>query len=180
VIYDETRDKATGVRVIDERTGEWLEFYGKVIFLNASTLGSTSILMNSTSRRYPHGLDESGQLGHNLMDHHFKVGADGLSEDFAGKYYYGRKPNGLYVPRFRNLGADKRDYLRGFIYEIYTNRQGWGKAMGAEGVGADFKEAAARPGKWWVEFMAFGECLPYYENHVTLSREKPTSGASRC
>jgi choline dehydrogenase-like flavoprotein len=172
VIYDETRDKATGVRVIDERTGEWLEFYGKVIFLNASTLGSTSILMNSTSRRYPHGLDESGQLGHNLMDHHFKVGADGLSEDFAGKYYYGRKPNGLYVPRFRNLGADKRDYLRGFIYEIYTNRQGWGKAMGAEGVGADFKEAAARPGKWWVEFMAFGECLPYYENHVTLSRDK--------
>jgi choline dehydrogenase-like flavoprotein len=172
VIYDETLDKATGVRVIDERTGEWLEFHAKVIFLNASTLGSTFILMNSTSRRYPHGLDESGQLGHNLMDHHFKVGADGLSEDFAGKYYYGRKPNGLYVPRFRNLGADKRDYLRGFIYEIYTNRQGWGKAIGAEGIGAEFKEAAARPGKWWVEFMAFGECLPYYENHVTLSRDK--------
>lgn len=172
VIYDEQKGKAVGVRVIDEQTGEWLEFYAKVIFLNASTLGSTFILLNSTSKRFPNGMDDSGQLGHNLMDHHFKAGANGIYEGFKDQYFYGRKPNMPYVPRFRNIGDDKRNYQRGFIYEVYSTRQNWNAAFGKEGFGAEFKEAATQPGDWWLEFHGFGECLPYYENYATLSKEK--------
>jgi choline dehydrogenase-like flavoprotein len=172
VTYDEQQQKASGVRVIDEQTGENLEFYSRVVFLNASTLGSTFILLNSTSSRFPNGMDDSGQLGHNLMDHHFKAGAHGTHGGFADQYYYGRKPNLLYVPRYRNFGSDRRDYRRGFIYEVYSTRESWGTALGADGFGAVFKDAATKPGKWWLEFMAFGECLPYYENKVSLSQEK--------
>ncbi len=169
IIYDEKAGKASGVRVIDELSGEWLEFKAKIIFLNASALGSTYILMNSVSNRFPNGMDDSGELGHNLMDHHFHVGANADYDGDLDKVYYGRHPAGLYIPRFRNVGNDKQAYKRGYGFEVYTWREGWGSAASMEGLGAEFKEKNAGFGQWKMILDAFGECLPYHDNQVTLS-----------
>jgi choline dehydrogenase-like flavoprotein len=171
IIYDHHTQKATGVRVIDEQTGEWLEFFAKIIFLNASALGSTYILMNSKSERFPDGMDDSGQLGHNLMDHHFHVGANGDYDGDLDKIYYGRHPAGLYIPRFRNIGKDKQAFKRGYGFEVYTWRDGWGSQGEEEDFGADFKEKSTQFGDWKMILDAFGECLPYYENKVTFSEK---------
>jgi choline dehydrogenase-like flavoprotein len=171
IIYDEKTGKASGVRVIDEQTNEWLEFNAKVIFLNASALGSTFILMNSKSNRFPNGMDDSGQLGHNLMDHHFHVGANADYEGDLDKVYYGRHPAGLYIPRFRNVNGDKQNFKRGYGFEVYTWREGWGSAAGMEGFGENFKEKNTQFGKWKMILDAFGECLPYYENKVSITEE---------
>ncbi|GAB3506741.1 GMC family oxidoreductase [Spirosoma knui] len=169
LIYDERKGRATGVRVIDEQTSQWHEFQAKIIFLNASALGSTFILMNSKSNRFPNGMDDSGQLGHNLMDHHFHVGATADYKHDLDKVYYGRHPAGLYIPRFRNVGQDKQPFIRGYGFEVYTGRQNWEHAYGTDGFGADFKEQATQFGDWKITLDAFGECLPYYDNKVTLT-----------
>ncbi len=167
VIYDDKKQKATGVRVIDRQTHETKEFYARVIFLNASALGSTFILMNSVSGRFPQGLgNDSGVLGHYLMDHHFGVGASGTYEGFKDKYHFGRRPNGFYIPRFRNVGKDQRDYLRGFGYEGNTKRP---RNTSPEDFGITMKNAAAIPGPWVTELSGFAETLPYFDNHVRLS-----------
>jgi choline dehydrogenase-like flavoprotein len=172
LIYDEKKGKATGVRVIDANTSQMTEYYAKIIFVNASAISSTWILMNSTSSRFPNGFgNASGQLGHNLMDHHFRTGASGESDDFGDKYYFGRRANGIYVPRYRNIGNDKRDYVRGFGYQGSGSRDGWQRAVAEMGFGADFKEAMTKPGKWKMGLGGFGECLPYHENKVTLNKE---------
>ncbi|KAA5546675.1 GMC oxidoreductase [Adhaeribacter rhizoryzae] len=172
LIYDEKKNKATGVRVIDSNTGQMTEYYAKIIFVNASALSSTWILMNSTSNRFPNGFgNASGQLGHNLMDHHFRTGASGESDDFADQYYFGRRANGIYVPRYRNIGNDKRDYVRGFGYQGSGSRDGWQRAVAEMGFGADFKEAMTKPGKWKMGLGGFGECLPYHENKITLNKD---------
>lgn len=172
VIYDEATGKASGVRVIDAQTKEIVEFKAKIIFLNASTIGSTSILLNSTSDRFPNGMgNDSGELGHNLMDHHFHAGAGGRSEDFKDQYFYGRRPNGLYIPRFRNLkGQEKRDYLRGFGYQGGGSRSDVNRGAGQEGLGKDFKDGLTQPGDWGINLLGFGECLPYHENFMRLSK----------
>ena len=104
IIYDAESGKATGVKVIDAESNEMIEYYARIIFLNASALGSTFILLNSKSDRFPDGLgNDSGELGHNLMDHHFRVGARGDYDGFADKYYSGIRPTGFYIPRFRNV-----------------------------------------------------------------------------
>ena len=169
IIYDEQKGKAKGVRVIDERTGEWMEFFAKIVFLNASALGSTFILLNSTSKRFPNGMDDSGQLGHNVMDHHFRIGAWGELDKFQDKVQVGRNPVGGYVPRYRNIGKDKRDYLRGFGYEGGARRSR--KYVDEDAFGADFKKQQTEFGNWSMDLGAFGECLPYYENKVELSKE---------
>ncbi|GEO05859.1 GMC family oxidoreductase [Adhaeribacter aerolatus] len=172
LIYDEKKGKTTGVRVIDSNTGQMTEYYAKIIFVNASALSSTWILMNSTSNRFPNGFgNASGQLGHNLMDHHFRTGASGETDDFADQYYFGRRANGIYVPRYRNIGNDKRDYVRGFGYQGSGSRDGWQRAVAEMGFGADFKEAMTKPGKWKMGLGGFGECLPYYENKITLNKD---------
>ncbi|MBC9934993.1 GMC oxidoreductase [Chitinophaga qingshengii] len=169
VIYDEAKGKATGVRVIDKHTKQMTEYYAKVIFLNASALASTFVLLNSTSSRFPQGLgNDSGVLGHYLMDHHFHAGASGISEDFNDKYYYGQRPAGFYIPRFANVGKDKRSYLRGFGYTGYSNRTGWSRGIAELGVGDAFKDYLTEPGPWQMGLMGFGECLPYKENMVSL------------
>lgn len=170
IIYDEQKGKAKGVRVIDEQTGKWHEFYAKIVFLNASALGSTFILLNSTSNRFPNGMDDSGQLGHNVMDHHFRIGAYGELDKFQDKYYQGSNPVGSYVPRYRNIGNDKRDYLRGFGYETGASRSR-GTNTDELAFGSDFKNHQTEVGNWNVSLSAFGECLPYYENKVELSKE---------
>ena len=171
IIWDKEKNKATGVRILDGETEEWMEFYAKIIFLNASALGTTFIMMNSKSDRFPNGFSNgSGELGHNLMDHHFRTGARGQIDDFTDKYYSGRRPTGFYIPRFRNIDKDsmRQDYIRGFGYQGGASRAGWSRGNGKKGFGADFKEEMTKPGPWGASMTAFGECLPYHENKVEL------------
>lgn len=173
VIYDKENKKASGVRVLDAETGESIEFYARIIFLNASTLGSTFILLNSVSDAFPDGMGNgSGELGHNLMDHHFRVGASGRFEGFEDRYYHGRRPNGIYIPRFRNINEQRTDYIRGFGYQGSGSREGWQRAVAELGVGKQLKEDITSPGEWRMGLTGFGECLPYHENKVSLNRSK--------
>jgi choline dehydrogenase-like flavoprotein len=173
IIYDQAKGKATGVRVIDGVTGEQMEFYAKIIFLCASTFGSTFIMLNSNSNRFPNGFgNDSGELGCNIMDHHLGVGAGGDVEGFEDQYYFGRRANGFYIPRYRNWNKDKRDYVRGFGYQGGGSRQGWDKLVAEAAIGADLKKMAATPGKWTIGMMGFGEILPYHENNVKINKDK--------
>lgn len=172
IIYDETKGKATGVRVIDAETGEMVEYYARIIFCNASTLSTTRILLNSTSNRFPHGLgNDSGALGHNLMDHTYRTGAIGAFDGHEDKYYKGRRPNGIYIPRYWNINEQTKSnkFLRGFGYQGGAHRAGWGSGANQAGFGADFKDALVNnPGPWEFFITGFAECLPYHENKVTL------------
>ena len=178
VIYDETTGKAKGVRVVNADTKEITEYYAKIIFLCASSIASASILMNSTSDRFPNGMgNDSGQLGKNIMDHHFKLGAFGSLEGYEDQYYFGRRPNGIYIPRYRNLpGMPKRDYLRGFGYQGRGRRANALSQGEQVGLGADFKTGLTTPGPWTFGMTAFGECLPYEENFMRLTNEKDQFG----
>jgi len=176
IIYDPETQKAKGVRVLDAETGEAMEFYAKIVFLCASALGSTFILMNSADEYNPNGLgNSSGQLGHNLMDHHFRAGAQGIHDDYGDRYDEGRRPTGFYIPRFRNLDkrTERKDYIRGFGYQGGGSRQNWVRGIKEmeKGLGAEYKAQLITPGPWQVGMGAFGECLPYYENHVRLNKE---------
>lgn len=173
VIYDKDTKKAKGVRVLDAETNKTYDYFSKIVFLNASTLNSTWILMNSATDIWPNGLgSSSGELGHNLMDHHLGVGAGGRVEGFEDKYYFGKRPNGIYVPRYQNLFGDKRDYLRGFGYQGGASREGWSHTVAEYSIGAEFKEALTEPGSWTFGIGGFGEILPYHENKVTLDKSR--------
>ena len=173
VLYDEQKGKATGVEVTDAETNEVMEFYSKIIFLNASTVGTTFILLNSTSGRFPNGLGNgSDQVGRNLMDHHKQAGATASVEGFEDKYYIGRRPVGLYVPRFRNIHEKRADYIRGFGMQGGASREGWAGLVKSTALGAALKEQAQVPGEWNIGLGAFGECLPYPENRITLNTQK--------
>lgn len=173
VIYDKDTKKAKGVEVLDAETNQTYEYFAKVIFLNASALNSTWMLMNSATDVWPEGLgSSSGELGHNLMDHHFRVGASGTVEGYEDKYYYGRRPNGVYIPRFRNIGDDKRDYIRGFGYQGSAGREGWSREIAEMNIGGDFKDALTEPGDWSMGINGFGETLPYHENKISLDKNK--------
>ena len=173
LIFDEQKGRATGVRVIDDVTGEQLEFHARIIFLCASTFGSTFIMLNSISSRFPNGFgNDSGELGCNIMDHHLSVGASGQVEGFEDQYYFGRRANGIYIPRYRNIGSDKRDYLRGFGYQGGASRGGFSRAAEMEAIGADLKELMDKPGGWTLNIGGFGEILPYHENKVVIDKSK--------
>ncbi len=174
VIYDEETQKAKGVRVLDSETNEWKEYFSKVVFLCASAFGSTWIMMNSKSDRFPNGFgNDSDQLGRNVMDHHFRLGANGSTDLFADKYFKGRRPNGIYIPRFVNLNekTKKKDYIRGWGYQGGGRRQGWFKDVKELDFGPELKAQLAQPGAWTMGMTAFGECLPYEENRITLNEE---------
>ncbi|MFT4092677.1 MAG: GMC family oxidoreductase [Niabella sp.] len=171
ILYDKDTQKAKGVEVLDAETSKTYEFFAKVVFVCASAMNSTWILFNSATDVWPGGLgSSSGELGHNLMDHHFRCGASGRVEGYEDKYYFGRKPNGIYIPRFRNVGSDKRDYLRGFGYQGGASRQNWQRTIAELGIGAALKDALSEPGSWSMGLGAFGETLPYHENKITLDK----------
>jgi len=175
IIYDAERGRAAGVRIIDEQTKESIEYFADIIFCNASTVGSTAILLHSRSDRFPHGMgNDSGELGHNMMDHHYFVGATGAYEGLDDQYYEGRRPNGVYVPRFRNIDAATRTdaFLRGYGYQGGAERIGWGRGINADGFGPEFKENLLKPGEWTMTLNGFGECLPYHENRMYLHESK--------
>lgn len=171
VLYDKDKKRATGVRITDADTMQVQEFYAKVIFINASTVATAAILLNSTSEAFPHGLGNNyNQVGHNFINHHVGAGATGTSDGFGDKYYYGKRANGPYMPRFRNIGAaTKTDkFLRGYAYQCNAEREGYGRSNAEFGIGVSLKEALTEPGAWTMNFGGFGEVLPYYENRISL------------
>jgi choline dehydrogenase-like flavoprotein len=177
IIYDKNTKKAKGVKVLDAETNQTYEYFAKVVFLNASAMNSTWVLFNSATDVWEGGLgSSSGQLGNNLMDHHFRCGASGTAEGYDDKYYFGRyfgrRPTGIYVPRFRNLNNEKRDYVRGFGYQGGASRDGWSRDVAELSIGGEFKDALSEPGQWSMGIMAFGEMLPYHENKITLDKSK--------
>ncbi|RAV27974.1 GMC oxidoreductase [Sinomicrobium soli] len=175
IMYDENSKRATGVRIIDAESKETYEFKAKVIFVCASAIGSTSILMQSRSDRFPNGLgNDSGELGHNLMDHHFRVGASAKVDGFEDKYIKGRRPNGFYIPRFRNVGGqtDQKDFVRGYGYQGGGGRGDWASSVKELMYGKELKEAILKPGGWSVGMTAFGEMLPHHDNRMYLDYEK--------
>ena len=173
VVYDSGRRRATGVRAIDAATGATTVFTAPVVFVCASTLNSAWILMRSAREVWPGGLgSSSGELGHNLMDHHFRCGANGTIDELGDRNVYGRRPTGFYIPRFRNLFGDKRAYLRGFGYQGSASRQGWQRAVAELGVGGAFKDEMATPGPWQIGGGAFGEMLPNHDNKITIDETK--------
>lgn len=171
IIYDKDTKKAKGVRIIDAETNESIEYFAKIIFLNASTLNSTWVMMNSAKDVWDGGLgSSSGELGHNLMDHHFRCGAEGKSDAFEDKYYYGRRANGIYIPRYRNINGEKNDYIRGFGYQGGASRKEWSQDVAELSIGAELKSFLQEPGQWTMGIMGFGEMLPYHENQVSLDK----------
>ncbi|WP_416308000.1 GMC oxidoreductase [Neptunicella sp. SCSIO 80796] len=170
IIYDDKLGKATGVRVIDSHTNEVIDYHAKIIFLNASTLASTSIMLNSVSKRFPNGFgNDSDQLGRNLMDHHHQSGASGTFEGLEDMYYSGRKPVGFYIPRFRNIGKRDSQFLRGFGYQGGAGRSNWQRGVAELSIGQQLKATLMEPGKWGMGMTGFGEFLPYQQNRVTLN-----------
>ena len=168
VIYDEQRDRATGVRVIDAQTRQPLEFTARIVFLCASALESARILLNSKTPRFATGLaNSSGQVGRNLMDHAMGGGARGTVPGMEDKTIHGRRPNGIYVPRFRNVGTKHPDFLRGYGFQGGAGRDGWQRGP-VPGFGREFKEALRKPGPWGFSLYGFGECLPRPTNYVEL------------
>ena len=173
VLYDRDRKRATGVRVLDAVSNQTTDYTARVVFLCASALNSAWLLMRSATDVWPDGLgSSSGELGHNLMDHHFRLGAEGMLEGLEDKYYYGRRPTGFYIPRYRNLFGDKRNYLRGFGYQGSAGRDGWSRAVAELGVGGAFKDRMSEPGAWEVGATAFGEMLPNHANRISLDQAK--------
>jgi choline dehydrogenase-like flavoprotein len=173
VIFDPKTRRATGVRVLDSRTRDALEFRAKLVFLCASALESVRILLNSSTTEFPNGLaNSSGELGHNLMDHVKTGGADGTLPGMEDRHIIGRRPNGIYIPRFRNVKTKHHEFLRGYGFQGSGYRAGWARGIGEIGFGPEFKKSLSRPGPWQFTFYGYGECLPNHNNFVELDNEK--------
>ncbi len=176
VLYDKDRHKATGVRVMNSHTHQVTEYYAKIIFLNASTIATASILLNSVSSAFPNGLgNSSDQVGRNLMDHFTGIGIQGEHDGFLDQYYSGRRPTGIYIPRFRNIdkASTQKDFIRGYGFQGMGGRLEWEDRSGAiAGFGPDFKKQLLLPGPWYLWLGAWAETLPYADNRVTLATDK--------
>jgi choline dehydrogenase-like flavoprotein len=170
VLFDEHKQKATGVEIIDTETKQVQEFYARLIFLNASTVATAFILLNSTSSRFPNGLGNgSDQVGRNLMDHHKGLSFAADVDGFDDSYYYGRRPTSIYIPRFRNIKEQQPGFLRGYHFGGGAYRT---RPQRDIPIGAELKEALTEAGPWQMSLYAFGECLPYPENRITLNHDK--------
>ena len=173
VVFDRKTRKTTGVRVIDGQTREAMEFQGRIVFLCASAMESARILLNSKSAEFPTGLaNSSGELGHNLMDHVMGGGARGKIPGNENRTSLGHRPNGIYVPRFRNVKQKYPGLVRGYGFQGGGGRDGWWRGAELAGFGADFKSELSRPAGWKFSFYGFGECLPNHDNYIELDKEK--------
>ena len=169
-MYDEQKQKATGVEIIDTETNKIQEFYARLIFLNASTVATASILLNSISSRFQNGLGNgSDQVGRNLMDHHKGLVISANVDGFEDMYYYGRRPTNIYIPRFRNVTNKHAGFIRGYHFGGSASR---GRQQSDVTIGAALKDELTEPGQWQMGLYAFGECLPYPENRITLNQDK--------
>lgn len=168
VIYDAQKRKAAGVEVMDTETRRTEKFFARIIFLNASTVATAAILLRSVSSRFPNGLGNgSDQVGRNLMDHHKGISITASVEGFEDSYYEGRRPTALYIPRFKNILEPDDRFLRGYHLNASASR---GTAEPVEQIGAGFKDAMCEPGPWKIRMYGYGECLPYADNRVMLSK----------
>jgi choline dehydrogenase-like flavoprotein len=176
VLFDEKSNRATGVRVINQHSREVREYFAKIIFLNASTVATASLLLHSVSHRFPNGLgNDSGQVGHNLMDHFLGAGAVGDYDGFGDEYYFGRKPNGVYIPRFRNINSatEQKDFIRGYGFQGSGSRKEWrDMSTQQESFGKAYKDRMLKPGPWSMWIGAWGETLPYFENRIILDEHQ--------
>lgn len=172
LIYDPKSRRVSGVRVIDGQNKNTMEFKGRVIFLCASTLESTRILLNSSTPEFPNGLgNSSGELGHNLMDHHMGSGAGGVMPGHEDKDIFGNRPNGIYIPRFRNVKTKHKDFVRGYGYQGGGGREGWSRGYYMSGIGVEFKNMLKTPGPWGMSLSGFGESLPDHGNFVEINKD---------
>lgn len=177
--YDPASRRIAAVRVIDSQTRTRHRFTAKVVFMCASTFGTLQILLNSRSPAFPQGCaNSSGTLGRYVMDHWHGTGASATFSAFTGRYYFGNRPNSLFVPRFRNLDtAENSDFLRGYCYQGIGYPEEWDTTWSQiPGFGADFKRQLRRPGAWHVFLLGFGECLPYEDNRVVLDEKADRFG----
>lgn len=174
LIYDEKSNRVKGVRVIDNDDLSTREYFGKVVFLCASTLGSTQIMLNSKSKKFPHGIaNSSGVLGHYLMDHNYNAGAHGKMDGFKDEYYSGRRPTGIYIPNFQfEPKRYRKGYKRGYAFAGGAYREDWRSSGNRDGIGAGFKQGLSQAGDWHFGVYAQGEMLPRYENQVSLHATK--------
>jgi glucoside 3-dehydrogenase (cytochrome c) catalytic subunit len=173
IIWDSKQHKATGVRVIDAETLQTFEYFAPIIFLNASALSTTKIMLQSRSETFPNGFaNSSGVLGRYLMDHYSGPGAVALYDILKDQYYFGQRSTSVYVPRYQNLQKQDRKFTRGFAYEVYASRAEWTGGYNGTGAGAEWKDSLSEPGDWQAAMYAFGECLPDYKNHVSLDETK--------
>jgi choline dehydrogenase-like flavoprotein len=174
IIYDEAKQRASGVRVMDAHTKKTTEYFAKIIFLNAGSINSNLVLLNSVSNRFPNGLgNDSAVLGHYIMTHNYRVRASGIFEGMQDSYYSGRRPNGVYMPRFRNFGNDKQaGFKRGYALACSSYRQGWQRGSNMEDVGIPLKEKLTEPGPWTFFGTAMGEMLSYHDNFVWLDKNE--------
>ena len=171
--FDSQSRRISSVRVIDAQTKATMEFKGRLVFLCASTLESTRILLNSATPEFPNGLaNSSGELGHNVMDHHMGAGASGIMPGHENKVPFGNRPNGIYIPRFRNVSTKQKEFLRGYGYQGGADREDWTRGLTAAGFGADFKNSLRKPGPWRMGMGGFGECLPAHSNLVEIDKER--------
>lgn len=173
IIYDEQKGKATGVRVIDAHSNTMAEYYARIIFVNAATLNTNLVLLNSTSHRFPNGLgNDNDLLGRFIAFHNYRGSITASFEGYADGYYYGRRPTTAFMPSFRNVFRQETDFLRGYMVAFSASRAGWQQGFGREGLGAEWKTALTEPGAWQVYMMMQGETLPKQENHVRLSKDQ--------
>lgn len=173
VVYDETSGRASGVRYVDTQTGKQHEVGAKVVFMCASTVATIQILLNSKSKRFPNGIgNDYDLLGRYIMDHCGGGGAAGTMPGYEDDYYKGRRPGGVYIPRFRNFDKNEESFLRGYGFQGGATREGWQRAKYVKGIGKSFKDAVTQPGKWRVTLWGFGESLPIYNNQMTLHSNK--------
>lgn len=173
VIYDEQLGRAVGVQVVDAHTMKRSQYRAKVIFLNAATLNSNLILLNSRSNRFPNGLgNDSGLLGRFITFHNYRGRITAEIKGFEDSYYYGRRPTQVFIPAFRNIHAKAGSFKGSYLIAYSAVRDGWGRALPEEGLGHAFKDALLEPGPWKVSMMMQGEVLPIYENHVRLSSDQ--------
>ena len=172
IIYDETSQKVSGVRVIDAITKKETEYYAKIIFVNAATLNTNLILLNSTSKRFPNGLgNDNGLLGKYVAFHNYRGNLSASIEGPLDSYYYGRRPTQPMMPNFRNVHKQETDFLRGYMTFFGAGR-GNASGEGTNGIGGEYKDAISEPGGWYVSMMMQGETVPKKTNHVRLSADK--------
>ncbi len=170
IVYDEAKQSASGVRVIDAETHEEVIFYARVIFLNASALNSNLILLNSTSTRFPNGLgNDNGLLGHYIAFHNYRGTMGGTIDGFQDVYFYGRRPDESMMANFRNFGKQDMDFVGGYMAFMGTWRSR-GIEDDSQTIGAEFKEAMTEPGQWGAYMYMQGETVPKYTNRVYLSK----------
>ena len=173
IIYDETKQKAIGVKVIDAHSKKVYEYYADIIFMNASALNTNLILLNSTSKRFPNGLgNDNGLLGKYICHHNYRASVWGKIDGFEDSYVYGRNPTDSIIANYRNLGKQETNFKGGYTTFMGAYRQRLDESTTNETIGAEFKEAMQEPGKWHVYAYLQGETIPKKENHVRLSKDQ--------